>query len=273
MGKLSSLVLDPSCQPREALNHERIAEYADLMRDGVQFPSVVAFGTKTKAFLADGWHRYHAAQEAGLTEIGVDYRNGKLPDAQWHAASANATHGLARTNGDKRRAVTMALKLKPNLSNAELARHTGVTKVTVARVRQELEEGAEIPVVTEREYTRAGQQRRATIVPVPKPGDSGHVRPLRSGKDLPPDEAAPGALDVGAELTGGGPPIDPVKALAVIDTFIRKVDGIDQKDMARRIYALGHPTSAVLWVGTWFTDLAALVGEIEQEKRDADTSG
>ena len=59
--------------------------------------------------LADGFHRVLATCMAGLTEIAADVRVGSQRDAFLYGISANSTHGLARTNADKRKAVALLL--------------------------------------------------------------------------------------------------------------------------------------------------------------------
>ena len=60
-------------------------------------------------WLADGFHRCHAAIAAGIEEIAAEAREGGRRDAILHAVGANATHGRPRTNEDRRRAVLMLL--------------------------------------------------------------------------------------------------------------------------------------------------------------------
>lgn len=148
--KLSALVLDPSAQPRASLDWTLIAEYADAIRRGDAFPPVVAFGTEEEAYLADGWHRVHAAKEAGAECIAVDRRPGGLEDAVWFSCGANATHGLKRSNQDKRTAVERALLQKPEMSDRDIARHCGVDHVTVGRVRGHLVATGEVHQSDER---------------------------------------------------------------------------------------------------------------------------
>lgn len=56
-----------------------------------------------------GWHRVAGAEQAGLTEIEADVQPGTKRDALLYSAGANATHGLRRSNADKRRSVRLLL--------------------------------------------------------------------------------------------------------------------------------------------------------------------
>ena len=49
-------------------------------------------------------------------------------DAAWAACAANQAHGLRRTHADKRKAVTLALKLHPEMSDQAIADHCGVSR-------------------------------------------------------------------------------------------------------------------------------------------------
>lgn len=148
--KVSALILDPQAQPRAALNWTVIGEYAEEIRSGARFDPVVAFGTEARAFVGDGWHRTHAHIQAEADEITVDLRAGGLAEAIWHSVGANKTHGLRRTNEDKRRAVTTALTARPELSNSEVARHCGVAEGTVRNHRAALEMTSQITKSDER---------------------------------------------------------------------------------------------------------------------------
>src|SRR5262249_9474907 len=89
---------------------------------------------------ADGFHRVEAARHANLTEIDADVREGTQRDALLFAVGANATHGLRRTNADKRRAVCLLLRDSEwgQWSDGEIARRCGVSDKFVGKVRHEL---------------------------------------------------------------------------------------------------------------------------------------
>lgn len=139
--KLAEITLDPDLQPRVIMDHATIAEYAEEMEAGATFPPIIVFDDGAKKWLADSWHRYFAAQKAGLEEIDVDLRTGSRRDALLFSISANAKHGLRRSREDKRRAV-LALLSDPEwsvLSDRKLAKMAGVTHPTIAKYRAELD--------------------------------------------------------------------------------------------------------------------------------------
>lgn len=137
---ISAIVIDPAIQPREQMDEATILEYAGDMQAGEEFPPIVAFGTPERAWLADGFHRIEAAKRSGHTVIAVDLREGGRREAILYSVGANATHGLRRTNADKRRAVQVMLR-DPEWaawSDHEIARRCAVSAPFVGQLRAEL---------------------------------------------------------------------------------------------------------------------------------------
>jgi N6-adenosine-specific RNA methylase IME4 len=133
--------MDGATQPRAELNQAHLEELVELLRDGGTFKDpVVVFYDGTNHWLADGFHRINATKLAGLDTVGADVRSGTLENAVEFSCGANATHGLRRTNGDKRRAVTRLLSLPKwqIKSNREIAKQCGVTEFLVRTIRAEL---------------------------------------------------------------------------------------------------------------------------------------
>lgn len=147
---LADLTRDPELACRAAgLNDGTVEEYAEAMKAGAVFPPVVVFvDPKGLHHLADGFHRCAAAERAGLPEIAADVREGSRKDALLYAAGANASHGLRRTNADKRRAVLLVLGNFPKWSDRKIGEACGVDHKTVAAVRASTVakfEGGEVP--------------------------------------------------------------------------------------------------------------------------------
>ncbi len=136
---IDTIICDPRCQPRMAMDLELVQEYADAMTSGSAFPPVTVFHDGGAYYLADGFHRIEAARIIGLDTIAAEVKAGTLRDAILYAAGANGTHGLRRTNADKRRAVSRLLDDAEwsAWSDREIARQCGVTHPFVARVRSE----------------------------------------------------------------------------------------------------------------------------------------
>lgn len=138
--ELNKIRLDGGTQPRAQLDMIVVNEYGNEIAAGATFPPIVVFFDGSEYWLADGFHRYHAHQVLGLAEIEAEVKQGTLEDARWYSFGVNKSHGLRRTNEDKRRAVEAALQhsYANRYSNREIARHCGVDDKTVARYRESI---------------------------------------------------------------------------------------------------------------------------------------
>lgn len=135
--KTSDLILLQRYQPRVMMDDALVAEYAELMSGGYgAFPPVEVFRVDSQLVVVDGFHRVHAALKADLKAIPANIRDGSADDALLFSVKANATHGLRRTNEDKRRAVEMLLDHPTfgKLGKEKLAALAGVSKPTVIDV-------------------------------------------------------------------------------------------------------------------------------------------
>ncbi|MGR3279302.1 hypothetical protein ACSYAD_30005 [Acaryochloris marina NIES-2412] len=137
---LDRITLDPEIQPRQQLSQKVVAEYAEAMTQGATFPPVIVFYDGSKFWLADGFHRIAAKQANGDLEILSERKFGSRREAVLFAAGANATHGLRRTNADKRRVVARLLKDPEwcQMSDNAIAHQCGVSQPFVGKLRQQL---------------------------------------------------------------------------------------------------------------------------------------
>ena len=137
---LDLIRIDCGTQMRIDKNNHVVDEYAERLADGVEFPQVTVFTDGTEYWLADGFHRYFAHQKAGLDTIACEVRQGTLNDALDFACRANQSHGLQRTNADKRRAVEEYFKIPGNeaLTNSEVGKRLGLSTPFVKNVRDKL---------------------------------------------------------------------------------------------------------------------------------------
>ena len=139
MIELSKIRIDGKTQPRAELNQDTIAEYAEAYKSGANLPPVTLFFDGSSYWLADGFHRYNAARDAGRTTIYEEIIPGTLRDAILYSLSANSKHGLRRSNADKKKAVKTLLD-DPEWSmwpQAKIAETCGVTREYVNRVCSE----------------------------------------------------------------------------------------------------------------------------------------
>ena len=59
---------DGGTQSRVMIDWTTVGEYAELLAAGVELPRVIVFSDGAEYWLADGFHRYSAAQQLGLAE-------------------------------------------------------------------------------------------------------------------------------------------------------------------------------------------------------------
>lgn len=137
---LAKITLDPLTQPRVSLSHGTVEDYAQAYTDGEKLPEIVVFHDGDSYFLADGWHRYKAAEKMGCLEMEADVREGDLRDAILFGLSANSKHGLNRTSADKRKAVLTCFDDEEwsQLSAREIGRICGVSHELVNQMYREI---------------------------------------------------------------------------------------------------------------------------------------
>lgn len=127
---------DGGTQSRAEINDSVVEEYSQALD---ALPPVVVFFDGKDYWLADGFHRLAAYEKAGRTNvIPADVRQGTQRDAILYSVGANATHGLRRSNADKRKAV-MTLLADQEWSGwpqGQIAQHCGVSRKLVNEVAQ-----------------------------------------------------------------------------------------------------------------------------------------
>ncbi len=138
--ELKQIRLDGGTQIRERIDDAVVCEYAEEMRGGAVFPPVVVIYDQQEYWLADGFHRLHARLHLAQSAIDCLVQEGSLRDAILLAVKANATHGLRRSNQDKRRAVETILADDQwsKKSTRWIAKTCGVGQGLVEEVRREL---------------------------------------------------------------------------------------------------------------------------------------
>jgi len=151
---LDQIRIDGGTQARAGLDEATVAEYAESWltlssrQNGfLDMPLIVVYHDGKDYWLADGFHRVEAykrfvdgpSASASARAIRAEVRMGTKRDAVLYACGANATHGLRRTQADKRRAILTLLEDPEwrQWSDSEIARRCNVTHPTVAAVRKE----------------------------------------------------------------------------------------------------------------------------------------
>lgn len=132
---IGDIRIDGGTQSRASVCAETVREYAEALTDGAKLPPVVVFFDGAAYWLADGFHRLHANRQIGAAAIEAEVRDGTVDDAIVHSCGANQTHGLRRSNEDKRRSVLTMLAKRGDWSDNRIAKHVGVDHKTVSAHR------------------------------------------------------------------------------------------------------------------------------------------
>jgi len=181
---VSDLVLAPEVQSRTQIDLAVIEQYAEAMASGGTFPPIVVFSDGTMHWVADGFHRTHAAIKAALLSILADVRQGTMRDAVLWSVGANATHGLRRRNADKRRSVLTLLRDEEwsQWSDREIARRAGVGNVFVSAMRKELSVHGEQMPPPARLVTRGGTTYPMALPAAPSAPNAPHLSTETEGE-------------------------------------------------------------------------------------------
>lgn len=159
---ISLIRLDGGTQARVGLDLDVVEEYADHYRSGRGLSLLEVYFDGTDHWLVDGFHRWHAARQAGIDRLQAKIVRGTVAEARWRSFAVNQGHGLRRSNADKAKVIRDALR-HPNaagLSDVQIAKHVGATDKTVAKYRAAMEATSEIP----KSETRTGKDGRTINV-------------------------------------------------------------------------------------------------------------
>jgi hypothetical protein len=226
---LASTIKVERLQTREVTNSQYIDDLAERMLAGDTFPPVVIFSNGKDAWLPDGIHRLDAAIKA-KKKIAVQWRKGTRDEAIEYACGANGSHGMRRTNSDKRRAVELALKTFPDRSSRAIAELCVVSRELVDEMRK--------PAQVSQPSASGG--RTAT--------SNSEKRTGRDGKNYPAAQrpAASKAESNGEPVADDPEPLDPNSLEAVqadlkeaerkirdASMFLRRVFRMEGKDIKR----------------------------------------
>lgn len=208
---IADIRVDGGTQSRAAIDRGVVADYADAMKDGAAFPPITVFFDGRSYWLGDGFHRYEAYAAAQVYDVPADIRQGTQRDAILFSVGANASHGLRRTNDDKRRAVLTLLN-DPEWSRwpqKDIAKACGVSREYVSRVGKDV--SCDRSQDSSRTVTRNGttyQQNTANI------GTSSKADQIAPEPETPvvPEVVAPEPAPASNADQGPAEPIDPAEA-------------------------------------------------------------
>lgn len=118
----------------------KIAEYAERMKVGVQFPPIIiGYWPKTAKYgesgIVDGLHRLAAAEEAGLTDVPVESKKfPSLESALTFMYTANMSHGLPVDEKNRNKRIILLKQIDAKLTLEQLAKEFGLSTASVDRI-------------------------------------------------------------------------------------------------------------------------------------------
>lgn len=182
---LAAIRIDGGTQARVEINTDTVSEYAEAIRSGAELPPVVVFHDGAEHWLADGFHRFHAHKSAEKVSISAEVRDGTKRDAVLFSLGANGTHGMRRTNADKRKAVETMLADADwsQWSDNQIAKTCGVSHPFVGAIRSSLE-----TVTSEKPAERTYTTKHGTTAVMKTDGiGKTEKKPARTLDDRPAD--------------------------------------------------------------------------------------
>jgi len=256
---IQAITRDEQCQPRAYLIPDVIDQYAEEMSGGSIFPPVVVFHEADTYWLADGFHRLAAAERAGQDVVHCEIREGTIRDAMLYSVSANATHGLRRTNYDKHRAVE-TLTEDPEWSqwsDREIARRCAVShtfvqnfKNTLATLASEREAAEAAEAATVKYTDRWGNTRQMNTENIGKRSESPpsqvisvqtEPRSVEPPRSITVQRSQPITIDPGPEIEGDSwetvPPATPAECQAVASALESLFTAMERADGNRVEFA------------------------------------
>jgi ParB-like chromosome segregation protein Spo0J len=204
---IASIRLDGGTQSRASLSTTTITEYSEAMSTGAKFPPIVVFYDGKTRWLADGFHRVSASMKNGQSRIACEVRQGSQRDAILFSVTANATHGLRRSNADKKHAVELLLADAKwsKKSDRWIADTCGVSHPFVSKAREQL-------VTVTSSTTREGKDGKARNLPKAKAASP-------KGKPASPTDAPAVASRLSIAMAA---PVDEASALADLQSDIER---------------------------------------------------
>jgi len=246
---------DGGTQFRASSNDAKVQEYAGMLTESKEWPfdsPCIVFHDGSEYFLVDGFHRFHGARLAKRASINCDVRAGSIREAIQFALSANARHGLHRSNEDKRKAVGYALADAEwnKLSSRAIADMCGVGRTFVESLRKEESTGHGGQSKPETRTSKDGRQR-----PASKPKPKAEVVETVY-EDAEPPEPAPQAT---AATNSPQALVAPIQAVATrLDTLLKDLaklsddvggEWLDMTTIETQAKALKHTIrGGVFWV-------------------------
>lgn len=178
---LKQIRLDGGTQVRASIKEAAVMRYATDLEGGAVFPPMRVFFDGTDYWLADGFHRYHAALRIGVADFLCEVDTGTARDALYYGSTANNLHGQPMDNADKRKITLIFIEDFEwgQWSNSEIARQLHVSPPFVAKMR-----GESAPAVRKYITPKGNVAEKRKPEKKDKP-----AKPAKPAKEAPPIEA------------------------------------------------------------------------------------
>lgn len=123
------------------LNDEVVLKYAELIKEGEEFPEIQVVDVEGRLVVVDGFHRIAAYEENDMDMISADIIPGTMKDAIWLSLGTNR-HGMPATANEIERKVRIALKDKAWCikSSREIGKHIGCSHEYVRQIKNRIDE-------------------------------------------------------------------------------------------------------------------------------------
>lgn len=258
MGKqleLERIRIDGGTQMREHIDYHAVADYAEAYKAGVDMPELVVFHDGSDYWLADGFHRYHAAKRADKPKVTCHVRSGSQREAILYAAGANDANGLRRTPEDKMIAVRRLLLDDEwgKRSDRWIAEHSRVSPTFVGEQRKQLPQFSTVHADSEKLDKRVGKDGRDQSIKriSHKPRVAPHVAPIDEEIESTPAVKTPVA---GKRLKAFDNERNLIHALADIATLVKQTRYEVEFDKGRLVHELNE----------WANDIAEQTESAEE---------
>ena len=193
----SEIITDAGTQVRAEIKDQTVADYAEHLNAGGEFPPITVFEHEDRIYLADGFHRLRAHEREGRTEIEAEVHAGTREDALWWALGANRAHGERLSSADKKHAIELALEAWPDRSQRRIAAQIGCSQRYVGKVREQVSTSSHLPERTVGTDGKSYPAARKTPEPEPQGDDD---EPEDEGEAL--ETPAPAKAEEATEETG-----------------------------------------------------------------------
>lgn len=128
---LAEIVVDPTIQIRRSNHEPTIRRYEESFE---KLPPVDVFDTPEGLLLADGFHRFAAAQRLGQNKVKANVHKGTREEALEFAVIANTKNADPLTPEERDDGIRRLKQLHPDWSNRKIADAMSVSEATVRAV-------------------------------------------------------------------------------------------------------------------------------------------